>query len=106
MKYVPLPSSFGEPPEALKNVRLDNIALVPASLLPFKETYQPIANTLPKGSILLVQTQSPRQRNILTKVAAFLRTQSRQVITLPIERIKKTQLSQKLPTAQNLPLAL
>jgi hypothetical protein len=35
-------------------VHLDNLALVPASLLPFKAQYQHLANTLPKGDILII----------------------------------------------------
>lgn len=94
------------PPEALRKAKLDNIALVPASLLPLKETYQPLANTLPKGSILLVQTQSPRQRKILEKVTACLRTHGRQVITLPIERLGKTTLLKRRYPAETLQLAV
>ena len=94
------------PPEALRKAKLDNIALVPASLLPLKATYQPLANTLPKGSILLVQSQSPRHKRILERVATFLRTQSRQVITLPIERLGKTTHQRKRQPAESLQLAL
>lgn len=95
----------GEPPTPLQHARLDNIALVPASLLPLKDTYQPLANTLPKGSILLVQTGSPRHRKILEKVASFLRNHSRQVMTLPIERIRKTT-HQRKAIAETLQLAI
>jgi hypothetical protein len=44
------------PPRALRRrgVRLDNIALSPASQLPFKEKWQRIANTLPTGDALVV----------------------------------------------------
>jgi len=94
------------PPEALKKAKLDNIALVPASLLPLKGTYQPLANTLPKGSILLVQSQSSTHKRILEKVASFLKTHSRQVITLPIERIGKTTHQRKRANAETLRLAL
>jgi hypothetical protein len=53
MKHT-LPYGVGEPPARLKKARLDNIALVPASLLPLKGTYQPLANRLPTGSVLCV----------------------------------------------------
>src|SRR5437588_11701199 len=101
-----LPYPLTEPPEALKKARLDNIALVPASLLTSKDSYQNVANTLPNGSILLVQTASPRHKRILEKVASFLRTHSRQVITLPIERIKQTTHQRKPRSAETLQLAL
>jgi hypothetical protein len=67
----PLPYRVGEPPACLKKARLDNIALVPASLLSSKDTYQSLANRLPKGSILYVETASPRQKKILARVVAL-----------------------------------
>jgi hypothetical protein len=106
MKNKTLPYPFTEPPAKLKKARLDNIALVPASLLPFKTQYQPLANTLPKGSILLVASASSRHKRILESVASFLRTHSRQVITLPIERIRKTTHQRKARSAKTLQLAL
>src|SRR5436305_9837900 len=84
----PLPYSLAEPPQALKKARLDNIALVPASLLFRKDTYQPLANNLPTGSVLCV-TQTQRQKTILTHVATYFKERGHQVITLPIERIVK-----------------
>jgi len=41
------------PPQALRrrHVQLDNVALVPASHLPRKATYQALANTLPPGAV-------------------------------------------------------
>ena len=88
----------------LQKVRLDNIALVPASLLPLKGTYQPIANTLPKGSVLCVP-QTQRQQKILAQVASFLRDKGHQVITLPIERITRSVRKPQRPNAKNLQLA-
>src|SRR5437870_2841491 len=83
-----LPYHISEPPTRLKKARLDNIALVPASLLPLKGTYQPIANRLPTGSVLCVPA-SQRQQTIMAKVTTFFRDHGHQVITLPIERIAK-----------------
>src|SRR5436309_12314069 len=108
----PLPYPLTQPPEALKKARLDNISLVhnvvlvPASLLPLRSTYQPLANTLPNGSILCVQTASPRHKQILEKLASFLRGHGRQVITLPIERIKQTTHQRTPRSAETLQLAL
>jgi len=58
----PVPYQFSEPPGRLKKARLDNITLVPASLLPLKGTYQPLANRLPKGSILCVPGSQCQQK--------------------------------------------
>jgi hypothetical protein len=47
---------FMRPPKAIRRaqVKLDNVALIPGNLLPFKSAYQKIANGLPKGGILIV----------------------------------------------------
>ena len=49
-----LPYHVTEPPARLKKAMLDNITLVPTSLLPLKDTYQTLANTYPSGSVLVV----------------------------------------------------
>src|SRR5438128_8176197 len=92
----PLPYSFSEPPQALKKARLDNIALVPASLLFQKDTYMPLANTLPTGSVLCIP-QTQRQKTILTHVATYFKERGHQVLTLPIERIVKRMKKTTLP---------
>jgi hypothetical protein len=50
------------PPKALRKARLDNIAIVPASLLPFKTTWQKAANTLPKRGVLLERVEEVFKR--------------------------------------------
>ena len=77
--------TIGDPPKALKQARvMDNISLVPASLLAHKGKYQTITNNLPKGGILICEQQAkPRLQAILTKVASFLREQGHFVKTLP-----------------------
>jgi hypothetical protein len=51
-------------------VRLDTIALVPASLLPQKATYPDLANRLPPGELLVVlPPQHTKQHQTLTTVA-------------------------------------
>jgi hypothetical protein len=66
---------FSKAPRALrrKGVHLDNLALVPASLLPFQARYQGTANALPDGDVLIVlPTTNQSLRRILEKVAASL----------------------------------
>ena len=78
------------PPRALRRpgVQLDNVALVPASLLPYKKEWQAVANGLPTGSVLLCSTRTnPRQRRILAQVSTHLRRKGRRVMTLSAERI-------------------
>lgn len=79
-----LPYRIGNPPRALRKARLDNIALVPASLLFQKGKYQTIANNLPGHGVLLCQSdKNERLTRILERVAAFFRQHGHTVKTLP-----------------------
>src|SRR5436305_7411650 len=104
MKHTTLPYHFTEPPARLKKARLDNIALVPASLLKSKAIYQPLANTLPTGSVLVVPG-TRRQQKIMAKVTSFFRDHGHHVITLPLEKISRSMKKAVRPAAENLPLA-
>src|SRR2546421_3819682 len=99
----PLPYPFTEPPEALKKARLDNIALVPASLLSLRNTYQPLANTFPLGSVLCVPG-TPRQQKIMDKVTSFFKDHGHTVITVPLEKITRHIPKQATPKPENLQL--
>lgn len=99
-----LPYRLSDPPSRLRKARLDNIALIPASLLPLKNTYQPLANQLPTGSVLCIPG-STKQQTILARVATFLRDHGHQVVTMPTERIIKKP-GKQLPSPKNLRLAL
>src|SRR2546425_7920299 len=90
----------GEPPHALKHARLDNIALVPASLLPLKGTYQPIANQLPRGSVLCVPG-TQKQRTIMATVTTFFKEHGHTVITMPLENITQSMKKTPRPQAEN-----
>src|SRR6266702_2774423 len=79
----------GEPPEVLKKARLDNIALVPASLLPLRSTYKTIANNLPRGSVLCVPG-THTQRTIIASVTQYFRNHGHAVLTIPLEKITRT----------------
>jgi hypothetical protein len=80
------------PPKALRSptTRFDNLAIVPASLLPNKASYQKYANTLPRGQVLLIipKHAEPAKREALAKVAAALRQHGRTVRTLTQERFQ------------------
>ena len=99
-----LPYHFSEPPARLKKARLDNIALVPASLLPLKETYMSLANTYPTGSVLCIQG-TQRQQKIMAKVTSFFRDHGHQVITMPIDKITRSMKKAPRPQTENLQLA-
>jgi hypothetical protein len=85
MKQLKLPYQITKPPVAIRNARMDNIALVPASLLVGENVkYQTITNNLPKGSVLICATpQKPRIARVLSQVAAFLREKGHVVRILP-----------------------
>jgi hypothetical protein len=76
------------PPRTLRRpgVRLDDVALVPASLLPFKNEWQAVANGMPHGSVLLCSTTSARQQKILERVSTHLKSKGCRVTTLPAKR--------------------
>src|SRR5947209_9097980 len=104
MKHTSLPYQLSEPPARLKKARLDNIALVPASLLPLKGTYQSLANTYPTGSVLCVPG-TIKQKKIIATITQFFRDHGRSVITIPIEKITRTVKKTPCPQGENLPLA-
>ncbi len=77
---------FTTPPLTLprSSVRLNNLALFPASLLPYKNEWQQIANDLPKGDILLVlPTNSDRLSQAIETVADLLKADGHRVTTIP-----------------------
>jgi len=79
---------FTNPPQAILNARLDNIAIVPASMLGMKALWQTAANTLPKGGVLLCHTQqNTRQRRLLERIGETFRQQGHAVMNLPIEQV-------------------
>jgi hypothetical protein len=76
------------PPKALLKARMDNIAIIPASLLGMKALWQTTANTLPEGGVLLCHTQqNPRQRRLLERVGEAFRQQGHELTNPPIEQV-------------------
>ena len=69
-------------------VRLDNLMLVPASLLPRKADYEALANALPRGEVLLVLPPADsRERSAMERVAQLFRAKGRHVTVLAEERL-------------------
>lgn len=78
---------FSDPPKVLRHAKLDNIVLVPASLLFQKGKYQTIANNLPGGGVLICKTEKKeRFTSIFEAVAQFFRQNGHTVKTLPSSR--------------------
>jgi hypothetical protein len=78
-----LPYRITRPPRALREVRLDNIALVPASLLPFKDEWQSLANDLPAGGVLLSMPLSAKLQDVVRKVGERFESRGHLVKILP-----------------------
>ena len=61
-------------PKALLKARLDNIAIVPASMLPLTHTLKEQVNRLPKGGVFLCYAEeNTRQRKLLERVGEAFR---------------------------------
>jgi hypothetical protein len=76
------------PPKALLNAHLDNIAIVPASMLPFKTTWQKTANKMPKRGVLLCHSRkNTRQKKLLERVEEIFKRLGYAVMNLPIEQV-------------------
>jgi hypothetical protein len=79
------------PPQAILNARLDNIAIVPASMLPLPQTLKEKVNTLPKGGVFLCYAkENSRQRKILERVEETFREQGHMVKSMSVEEVYKT----------------
>jgi hypothetical protein len=78
------------PPKAILKARLDNIAIVPASMLPLPQTLKEKVNTLPQGAVFLCYTEeNTRQRKILERVGETFQEQGHVVRSLSMEEVYK-----------------
>jgi hypothetical protein len=67
--------------------RLDNIAIVPASMLPLTQALKEKVNTLPQGGVVLCYSvENTRQRKILERVGETFRQQGHAVMQLSVEQ--------------------
>jgi hypothetical protein len=82
---------FTKPPKALLQARLDNIAIVPASMLPFTKTIKQVLNNLPKGAVFLCHAEeNTRQRKLLERVEETFRQQGYLVRSMSMREVYKT----------------
>jgi hypothetical protein len=82
---------FTKPPKALLKARLDNIAIVPASMLPLTEILKELIQTLPQGAVFLCHAEENlRQRKLLERVEETFREQGHVVKKMSIEQVYKT----------------
>ncbi len=75
---------FTRPARMIRRANNDNVALVPGSLPSQKTIYQHIADSLPRGAVLIVlPADSPLQKQAMLDVAKQLGKQGLQVSVLP-----------------------
>jgi hypothetical protein len=76
------------PPKVLLKARLDNIAIVPASMLPLTKIVKEKVNTLPKGGVFLCYAQeNSRQKKILERVEETFREQGHAVKSMSVGEV-------------------
>jgi hypothetical protein len=79
------------PPKALLKAKLDNIAIVPASMLPLTKIVKDKVNTLPQGGVFLCYAQeNSRQKKILERVEETFREHGYAVKSMSVGEIYKT----------------
>ena len=79
------------PPKALLNARLDNIAIVPASMLPLTQTLKEKVSTLPKGGVFLCYAkENSRQKKILERVEETFKELGHAVKSMSVGEVYKT----------------
>ena len=78
---------------------LENLALVPASLLPHKAIYQRLANQLPPGAVLVVlPSEDTPERRSLQEAAARLRAKGHAIATVPAADILAQAQPRRTPS--------
>jgi hypothetical protein len=88
MSHLPPPEAPEAPHTADIDGPINNVALVPASLLPCKAWWQALANALPPGSILVcLPTGDGRRKELWLDVISSIRAMGRRVLVIPSERI-------------------
>lgn len=91
-RVIGSPRKLSAPPRSLRRAKLDNLALVPGSLLPFKAKWQAIANELPSGDVLIVlPSQTQRQRKTFESVVDLMRAQGHRVTTVDGSEVSRVE---------------
>ena len=79
---------FAKLPKALLRAKLDTIAIVPASMLPFTQTIQEVLSNLPEGAVFLCHAEeNTRQRKLLERVEEAFREQGHTVRSMSMREV-------------------
>ena len=73
-----------------RQVKLDNVAVVPGNLLPYKNQYQEIANGLPRGGILIVLPAALTKRRVFEQTAVQFKNKGKRIATISAERFSES----------------
>jgi hypothetical protein len=86
--FRPFRYRLTRPPRAIRRARLDNIAIVPASMLASQKTLKEKVKTLPRRHVFLYHTRENRkQKQILERVREIFRRLGYAVTLLPMEQV-------------------
>lgn len=76
------------PPKCIQRAKLDNLALVPGDLLPYRDAWQKVANRLPANSVLIVVPKDNKvQKQTMLVVAKLLAAAGHQVRVVPDSQV-------------------
>jgi hypothetical protein len=76
------------PPRAIRRANLDNIAIVPASMLTGKESLKEKVRRLPRRQVFLCHSKdNPKQKRILERVREVFQRLGYAVTLLPLDRV-------------------
>ena len=91
MRYFykrPFRYTLTRPPQAIRQARLDNIAIVPASMLTDKEDLKEKVKKLPRRQVFLCHTkENTKQKQVLERVKEIFRHLGYAVTLLPMEQV-------------------
>ena len=92
MKYFykrPFRYKLTRPPQAIQRATLDNIAIVPASMLTDKEELKEKVKKLPRRQVFLCHSrENIKQRQILERVREVFRRLGYAVTLLSVEQVR------------------
>lgn len=79
---------FTNPPKSLTKAKLDNIAIVPASMLPFGESFKQLLEGQPEGGVFLCHAKkNSRQTRILERVGELFQERGHRVTSVSMESV-------------------
>jgi hypothetical protein len=86
--FRPFRYKLTRPPRAIRQATLDNIAIVPASMLTDKEDLKEKVGKLSRRQVFLYHTkENTKQRQILERVKEIFRRLGYAVTLLPMEQV-------------------